>query len=87
MRNTPVLFINREISSFQRMMEIIHSMPKPQVRYQVDTGPFGKDLVLEAQNKNGICLYSFKILLKFNDKEITNILLDMPQNMFTNKFI
>jgi hypothetical protein len=82
--------IKRKPSSLKRFIEIIRSMPKPQIMFvtQIDPfrNPFGKvqELNIAAANIDGICFYSCSYDIEPEDKQLIEYLNNMPSNIFVH---
>jgi len=59
--------IIRHIKSFDRFLEIVESMPKPQARKSIVSSGGEMFVSIEAANKDGICLYRYLMPHSFND--------------------
>jgi hypothetical protein len=89
MRTEPVTRINRKVNTSDRMMLIISSMRKPQVRYKIQYEPIlgDKEVRIEAQNQGGVCLYRYDGVLNNSTDGDMKYLSHLPSYCFVNNFV
>ncbi len=64
--------IIRKVDNALRMMEIINSMKKPQIKYQIERCQDYTRVNLAAINENGICLYKYYKEMRAWDTDYIN---------------